>query len=120
MTGNETCHGLDPGILKTSCSFPITWYFLDPGEYAFLMQAADGLSSVAEVVAVTVYQVQKQMPISFVLAPALSSVAIVAIVIAAFFFYRSYNTNTSIETADFDFTLHDEDDQEIEVSSNLL
>ncbi len=115
VTGNETCRPDEVILMEDSCQFSVLWYFSKPDSYGFLVRGSNGLSGTAEVVTVNVYEVHKQTSLSFVLAPVLSSVAIIIIAAAAYLFYRHYSANTSIETADFDFTLHDEDDPDLEV-----
>ncbi len=120
ITGNETC---DPpereDILTGNCSFPVVWYFRESGPHVFLLLVTNGINRTAELVGINVYDAKKQTSVSFVLLPALSGAAILAISLAALLFYRVYSTNSSIETADFNFDLDVDEDDDYEVSVQI-
>lgn len=102
VTGNETC--VDPQTLSVHCQFPAVWYFRQSGTYDILFILSNGVSRIRRLVHVNVYDVHKQMPISFVVVPIISILAASVACVAGIFAFVTLRRNLSVEIADFDFS----------------
>ena len=57
ITGNETC--VNPTLLQNACEFPILWYFKQSDTYNILVLINNEVSSMKEVIPVTIYDVAR-------------------------------------------------------------
>lgn len=108
ITGNETCE--EPNIMKTTCEFPIMWYFQHSDTYNFLVIINNDVSSHIEVIPVTIYDVASQSPVSIVIIPVVSSIIVVIIIITGVALHAHYRNRLAVEVADFDFGQADEEE----------
>ena len=108
ITGNETCE--EPAIMKTTCEFPILWYFQHSDTYNLLVIINNDVSSHIEVIPVTIYDVASQSPVSIVIIPVVSSIIVVIIIITGVALHAHYRNRLAVEVADFDFGQADEEE----------
>jgi len=108
MTGNETCSSDDIMILNGDCSFPIIWYFRQPGFHNILAIVDNKVSKRSQLILTNMYNSTMTPPISVVVIPVASGlVGLLGIGfgVITFFYCRR---KVAIETADFDFNSPEE------------
>jgi len=108
ISGNETCQ--QPQLLKTECEFPILWYFRQSDTYNVLVVINNDVSSHIEVIPVTIYDVARQVPVSIVIVPVVSSIMVVIIIVTGVALHAHYRNRLAVEVADFDFGQADEEE----------
>ena len=86
VTGNETCesHGAGKMPLSDNCSFPVVWYFRDPGYHNLMTIVDNKISKEVRVFTINMFNATHTMPISVVVAPALSSFFAIVILIGEY------------------------------------
>jgi len=108
ITGNETCNSR----IHTSneCDFSIMRYYKTADTYNLLVIVSNDVSSHLQVVAVTIYQVAKQMPLFIVIIPVTAAIAAIIILFSGIGVYASFRNNLAVEVADFDFNAAEEEE----------
>jgi len=107
ITGNEVCD--DPKYRK-DCSFSIMWYFKNCDTYNLLVIVSNDVSSHLEVVAVTIYEVASQLPLSIVIIPVIAAIAAIVLLISGIGLYANFKSHLAVEVADFDFNTAEEEE----------
>jgi len=107
ITGNETCH--DPKY-REDCEFSLLWYFKKSDTYNLLLIVSNDVSSHLEVVAVSIYEVASQLPLSIVIIPVTAGMAAVILLISGIGVYTAFKSNLAVEVADFDFNTAEEEE----------
>lgn len=107
VTGREMC--LDAQDMTLECSFPVVWYFREPGTYDILLILTNGVSTRRELVHVNVYKIVRQPELVFIVVPILGSILAGFLVILVLICFVRFRKNISVETADFDFNAADEE-----------
>ena len=91
VTGNETCesHGAGKMPLSDNCSFPVVWYFRDPGYHNLMTIVDNKISKEVRVFTINMFNATHTMPISVVVAPALSSFFAIVILIGEYTVWKN-------------------------------
>eukprot|EP00088_Acartia_fossae_P030900 TRINITY_DN31877_c0_g1_i7.p1 TRINITY_DN31877_c0_g1~~TRINITY_DN31877_c0_g1_i7.p1 ORF type:complete len:457 (-),score=62.77 TRINITY_DN31877_c0_g1_i7:863-2233(-) len=108
ITGNETCD--DAIQTSNDCDFSIIRYYRNSDTYNLLVIVSNDVSSHLQVVAVTIYQVAKQMPLSIVIIPVTAAIAAIILLFSGIGVYANFRSNLAVEVADFDFNAAEEEE----------
>ena len=65
---------------------------------------------VLQVIPVTIYDVARQVPVSIVIVPVVSSIMVVIIIVTGVALHAHYRNRLAVEVADFDFGQADEEE----------
>ena len=102
-TGNETCDNQGGKMLLDNCSFPVLWYFRDPGYHNLMTIVDNDISKEVRVFTINMYNSTHVPPIAIVALPiSCSLLGIFFIGLGSVMLYN-FRRNVAVETADFDF-----------------
>jgi len=104
VTGNETCDDHEGKMeLGKNCSFPVLWYFREPGYHNLLVVIDNEISKEVRVFTINMYNSTHVPPITIVAMPISCSLLGIFFVVLGSILLYNFKRNVAIETADFDF-----------------